>query len=219
MLFLLDDGNVLFSAALALMLLIAVMEGALTLIGFGLSQMLDNLLPDLDLDADLPEGSHPNGLSRLLGWMRFGQVPALVILIVFLTTFGLLGIGVQMALQSLVGATLPTWLAAIPVLFVTLPCVRATTGLMQHIAIKDETEAISSNTFVGQVATITLGEAKQGSPAEARFTDKFGTTHYTMVEPDTDEVFSQGDQVLLVEKIGSTFKAIANANEHLNQQQ
>lgn len=216
MLFLLEDGNVLFSAALALMLIIAIMEGALTLIGFGFSQMLDNLIPDLDIDADLPDGAHPSGLNRLLGWMRFGQVPALVILITFLTLFGVLGISLQLFISSIIATTLPAWIAAVPTLLVTLPCVRFITGLLQHVAIKDETEAISANSFVGNVATITLGEAKQGSPAEARFTDKFGTTHYTMVEPDNNETFSQGEKVLLVEKSGSIFKVISTEKTQLN---
>ena len=51
--FLFADNNMPFSIALMLMLIIAVMEGALTLIGLGMSQALDSLLPDLDIDADI----------------------------------------------------------------------------------------------------------------------------------------------------------------------
>ncbi len=213
--FFLEDGNVVFSTAIVLMLFIAIMEGVLMLVGFGISQVFDSLLPDMELNADIPDGYQANGLSRLLGWIRFGQVPALVILILFLTTFGFLGISLQLMANSLIGATLPPWLAVIPAVLLALPLVRFFTGLLQNIALKDETEAISSSTFVGNIATITLGVAEQGSPAEARFTDKFGTTHYTMVEPDNNQVYSQGDTVLLVEQVGSIFKVIKSQNQHL----
>jgi len=213
--FLLEDGNVVFSTAIVLMLFIAIMEGVLMLIGFGVSQVFDSLLPDMELNTDMPDGYQANGLSRLLGWIRFGQVPALVILILFLTIFGLLGIGLQLMANTLIGATLPPWLASIPAILLTLPLVRISTGLLQNIALKDETEAISSSTFVGNVAIITLGIAKKDCPAEARFTDKFGTTHYTMVEPDGDQTYSQGDKVLLVEQVGSIFKVIKSQNQHL----
>ncbi len=213
--FFLEDGNVVFSTAIVLMLFIAIMEGVLMLVGFGISQVFDSLLPDMELNADIPDGYQANGLSRLLGWIRFGQVPALVILILFLTTFGFLGISLQLMADTLIGTTLPPWLAVIPAVLLTLPLVRLFTGLLQNIALKDETEAISSSTFVGNIAIITLGIAEQGSPAEARFTDKFGTTHYTMVEPDDNQVYSQGEKVLLVEQVGSIFKVIKSQNQHL----
>ena len=62
---------------------------------------------------------------------------------------------------------------------------------------------------------ITIGQAAAGSPAEARFSDEFGTTHYVMVEPDGEETFSQGDQVLLVAERGATFHVIRPTSKHL----
>lgn len=216
MVFLLEDGNLIFTSAIVLMLMIALMEGLLTIIGFGLSQILDGLLPDIDVEAGISDVGHSNGLSRLLGWIRVGEVPALVILVLFLTIFGITGITLQMSIDALTGLLLPVWLATIPVLIVTMPCLRFFAGLLGRVALKDETEAISTSSFIGNIATITLGVASKGSPAEARFTDKFGTTHYTMVEPDNDNVHQQGDQVLLVEQVGSIFKVIESNNQHLN---
>lgn len=208
MAFLFEDGNVLFSAALALMLMIAVMEGVLTLIGFGFSQLLDSLLPDIDLDADLPDGEMPGGMIRFLGWLKFGQVPALVLLILFLTLFGVIGISVQLTVATLIGTSLPSWLAAGISLIVSLPVLAASAGVLQKYALKDESAALARDEFVGSIATITIGEARLGSPAEARFSDQFGTTHYVMVEPGDEKVYQQGQKVLLAEQKGSIFRVI-----------
>lgn len=210
--------NLPFSIALAIMLLMALLEGVGTLFGLGFSSLLENLLPDLDLDVDvnLPEGESPLALSRLLGWLRLGQVPALIILIVFLTTFGLMGLFLQSFADRTFGALAPGWLASIAAFAVSLPMVRLFGGTLGKILPKDETSAVSDKTFIGRLATITLGSARQGSPAEARLEDQFGQTHYLMVEPDLDgEEFLQGEQVILVKKNASIFSAIRNTSEAL----
>lgn len=212
--FLLQDGNLLFTTALALMLMIAVMEGVMTLIGVGISDLLDNLLPDLDLNADMPDTTG-GGLTRLLGWLRFGEVPALILLVAFLVGFGVTGLLVQMFAASLLGFLLPAWLVSVPVFLLALPQVRAVGNLLRRFAVGDETEAVGRNSFIGRVAVVTIGEATAGSPAEARFSDEFGTSHYVMVEPDGDEVFSQGEQVLLVEERGARFRVIRPTSSHL----
>ena len=216
MAFFLEDGNVIFSSALALMLMIAVLEGVLTVIGFGMSHVLDGILPDLDINPDIPDGAQLGGLSKFLAWLRIGQVPAIVLLVTFLTCFGVVGISIQLTANSIIGTTLPSILAVIAAFIISLPFIRGVNGVLQKIAIKDETAAMSTSSFVGQVATITLGEATQGSPAEARFTDRFGTTHYVMVQPDSAEVLKQGESVLLVEQNGATFTAILNTNNQLS---
>lgn len=214
--FLLADNNFPFSVALMLMLIIALTEGVLTLVGAGMSEAIDSLLPDVEFDID---GSINSGgvLTSFLGWIRFGQVPALVLLVIFLATFGLSGLVLQSVIESILSFTLPA-LVASPLAFVTaLPMVRGCNGILAKIMFKDETESISSATFVGRVAVITIGEARQNSPAEARFKDRHGTTHYVMVEPVEDVVFKQGDKVLLIESAGATFKVIEPANPNLEQ--
>ncbi|WP_346838364.1 YqiJ family protein [Microbulbifer sp. SAOS-129_SWC] len=215
MAFLLQDGNLLYTGALVLMLMIAVLEGAMTLIGVGISDLLDNLLPDADIDVDAPDTEAGGVLTRFLGWLRFGEVPALILLVAFLVAFGVTGLLLQMLAHSLVGFLLPTWLLAIPVLLLALPQVRFVGNLLRRFAIGDETEAVGRKSFIGRVATITIGEAAAGSPAEARFSDEFGTTHYVMVEPDVDETFTQGEQVLLVEERGASFRVIRPTSQHL----
>ena len=204
--------NMPFAVALLVMLFIAVLEGVLVVIGAGLSQFIDNLLPDIDIDADVDA---PNGVSRLLAWLRVGEVPVLILLIIFLTVFGLTGLTVQYLLSSSTGWLLPAVVASVPALVAALPGTRLAGGMLGKVLLKDETEAIGSTDFIGQVVTITLGSSKQGSAAEARFRDRFGTTHYLMVEPDSDEVFAQGEQMLLVRRQGSVFFGIRAENAHL----
>ncbi|AQQ66290.1 hypothetical protein Mag101_00460 [Microbulbifer agarilyticus] len=213
--FFLQDGNQLFTGALVLMLMIAVLEGAMLLIGVGISDMLDNLLPDMDVDLDAPDTEAGGVLTKVLGWLRFGEVPALILLVAFLVSFGVTGLLIQMFSESLLGLLIPGWLLTIPVFLLALPQVRFVGNLLRRFAVGDETEAVGRKSFIGRVAVITIGEAASGSPAEARFSDEFGTTHYVMVEPDNGETFSQGEQVLLVEERGANFRVIRPTNEHL----
>ncbi|MBB3061110.1 YqiJ family protein [Microbulbifer rhizosphaerae] len=215
MTFLLQDGNLLFTGALVLMLMIAVLEGVMTLIGVGISDLLDNLLPDTDVDLDAPDTEAGGVLTKLLGWLRFGEVPALILLVAFLVSFGITGLVIQLFVDALLGFVLPAWLLAVPVFLLALPQVRFVGNLLRRFAVGDETEAVGRKSFIGRVAVITIGEAAAGSPAEARFSDEFGTTHYVMVEPDGDETFKQGEKVLLVEESGANFRVIRPTNKHL----
>lgn len=211
MAFLLQDGNLLFTGALLLMLMIALLEGIMTLIGVGISDLVDNLLPEIEIDANMPDTGLSGGLTRLLGWMRFGEVPALILLVAFLVAFGVSGLIIQYSADALLGAILPGWLLVLPVLLLALPQVRLLANLMRRMGMGDESEAIRRDSFSGRVAVITVGEAKAGSPAEARFSDEFGTNHYVMVEPDEGETFKQGDRVLLVEERGTAFRIVRPA--------
>jgi Inner membrane protein YqiJ, OB-fold/Inner membrane protein YqiJ, N-terminal len=142
-------------------------------------------------------------------------VPALILLVAFLVSFGVSGLLVQMVVNSLLGFVLPTWLVAMPVFLLALPQVRAVGSLLRRYAVGDETEAVKRSSFIGKVAVVTVGVASRGSPAEARFSDEYGTSHYVMVEPDSEQVFAKGEQVLLVEERGATFLVISPANANL----
>lgn len=209
----LEDAMVPFTTALVLMLFFAIAEGALTLMGFGISNVLDNLLPDMP-DPSLPD-TDAGPLTKFLSWIRIGQVPAMVVLIIFLTTFGILGTLLQQLIVSATGSMLPAALAVIPATLGALPVTRVSAGFLGKWLMKDETQVVSTSSFVGSIATITLGKASQGQAAEARLTDAYGTTHYLMVEPDSNDIFEKGDRVLLIEKKGSTFMCIRPDSHHL----
>lgn len=192
----------------------------MTLLGIGLSNAIESLMPDVDLDVDAdlsgPEVQSATPLSRLLGWLRIGKVPVLMLLVIFLTAFGLIGLAIQSFIHNAAGFLLPALVASIPAVLLALPVVRAFGSVLSKLLPGDETDAISVESLVGRVATITLGTAKQGSPAEARVQDMHGTTHYVMVEPDSaQEEYTRGDDVLLVRRAGSIFKVINNTNPSL----
>ncbi|MGD8640607.1 MAG: YqiJ family protein [Gammaproteobacteria bacterium] len=212
--------NLPFTVALAVMFGIALLEGITTVFGAGISSMLDTLLPEIDVDMDVdldgPEVRAPNALSRLLGWFRVGRVPILMLLVIFLTAFGLVGLGLQSVTHGTIGAYAPSWMASIPALVLAIPMVRVCGGLLERFMPKDETEAVSTDSFVGRIALITLGKAEKGNPAQARLKDRFGKSHYIMVEPETEDVvFEQGEQVLLITKSSAVFLAIKNTKDVL----
>lgn len=237
--FLLLPENLAFTVALALMAGIAVLEGTTTLLGAGLSHLLDSVLPDslsveadFDLDADLDMDADvdldfngaphldgigsPGALSQLLGWLCIGKVPLLILLIVFLTGFGLAGLFVQAAVGSAFGGVLPGWIAVFPAGAIAFPLVRVFGGMLGRLIPSIETSAVSSGSFIGRVATITAGEARPGTPAQAKLHDQHGQAHYVMVEPDqTGEVFESGTEVLLVKQSGARFRGIRNTHAAL----
>lgn len=225
-----------FTVALGVMLFIALMEGVGLLLGVAVSTIVDSLLPDFDLpdadvDIDVPDvdssisvnvhgpdvdaAAAPTvgAFTRVLGWLCVGKVPVLILLIAFLTVFCISGFIVQNFARGLTGFFLPATLAVIPALFVAIPGTRYLGLGLSKIMPKEETEAVSSDGFIGKIAVITLGVSKRGLPAEAKLKDQFGQTHYIFVEPDIDhETFEAGVETLVVRKVGSTFRVIGNNN-------
>lgn len=224
-----------FTVALCLMLVIAVVELLGTLMGLAPSGLLDSLLPetDLDLDGDVefdasggsalegdivtaPDAPSAGPLSQVLGWLCVGRVPILVLLVCFLTAFGLTGLIVQGLVAGLMGFTLPALLAVIPALIVALPATRHLGLALSALMPKEQTEAVSQRGFVGRIATIIRGEARTGQPAEAKLSDQYGQTHYLLVEPDeADAVLMAGQEVLIVRLVSGRYHAIDNPNPAL----
>lgn len=237
--FALEAANRPFAAAIGLMLAIAVLEGVLALIGAGIFSFLDSLVPDMDADVDIdmdaPQtdiaGSGPdygdtgirqitanpsNLPSRILGWLYIGKVPLLILLVMFLLVFGLAGYIMQAIINGMFGMLLHGSIAWIPPLVLTIPLVRLFGKGFAKIIPKDQSTAVDSSTFVGRVATITLGTARKGMPAQAKLTDQHGLSHYVMVEPDNDvDEFDSGTSVLLIQKIGSQFVGVRNTSDAL----
>jgi Inner membrane protein YqiJ, N-terminal/Inner membrane protein YqiJ, OB-fold len=222
-----------FAVAICLMLFIAAVEVVGALMGIPASAMLDSLIPEIDVDLDVEvdyaggalDGDVPNipnapsagPLSQILGWLCVGKVPILVLLIVFLTAFGLSGIFIQSIAQGLIGVPFPAFIAAIPALAAAIPVTRVSGLALSKLMPKEQTEAVSQKHFIGKVAIIVRGKARKGSPAEAKLTDSFGQTHYVLIEPDDEtESFMQGTEVIIVKQLGSIYRAILNTSAALS---
>ncbi|MGI9423922.1 MAG: YqiJ family protein [Hyphomicrobiaceae bacterium] len=209
-----------FTITITVMLLIAITEAMGTVFGISPSALLDQLLPemdvdvDVDIDGDVPAGADVDSLSSVLGWLCIGKVPLLVLLVAFLTAFGLAGFAVQSAAHTVTGLHLPLIMAVPAALFTAVPPTRWLALGLSRLMPKEETEAVSSSSFIGKTAIITRGLAQTGMPAEAKLRDAHGQLHYVLVEPDSsDTSFPQGTEVLLTSQTSAIrFKAIANTN-------
>ncbi|MFD1788400.1 OB-fold-containig protein [Sphingomonas floccifaciens] len=187
--------NVLFSAAIVLMLLIGIVQA----IGFA--------PVDTGFDADFD--------SDLLGWLGVGRVPLLVLLVLYLASFGLIGLIGQQLSHDLLGGLQPLWIAAPIAAVAALPATGLVARMVGGLVPQDHTTAIAIEDLVGRPATIQIGRAMPGSPARARVVDRFGQAHHVMVEPDNSgQAFVEGETVLLVRREGDSFRAIARG-DHL----
>ena len=214
---LLHAANVAFTGALAAMLLIAAVEGVGALIGASVSEHLQSLLPETDWDANLEIDASEAivaPLKKALAWLRVGQVPVLMLLVAFLTIFGLGGLVLQRLVMGAFGGYLPSAIAVPVVLAGSLLALRAVGGAIAHVIPMDETDAVTEDSFIGSVATITLGTARRGEPAEAKLRDARGQTHYVMVEPDDPQAsFAAPMEVLIIRRMNNRFAVIDFAGE------
>jgi hypothetical protein len=201
--FITSGDNVPFFAALLLMLLIGVVEA----LGLGGGATLAE-----GVDADGDALGHPS----LLNWLNVGKLPLLMLIVVFLFSFGLVGLVLQQLLAGIFGRPGPWWLAVPLAVAAALPFTRLFGRLVAKILPGDETTAVSRETLVGRWATIVTGKAEVGSAAQARVRDAHGQTHYVMIEPDdAGEVFEEGSQVIIVRHAGARFFAIQNTSASL----
>jgi hypothetical protein len=193
--------NFAFVTAIVLMLLI----GAAQLVGLG-DNFGGDLDSDLQADADL----------NLLSWLGVGQLPLLMLIVVFLAIFGAAGLILQQAMHDSTGAPLDAWIAVPAVAIAALPLTSFAARGLARILPRDYTTAVPLEALIGRSAQVITGRATLGSPARARAEDHHGQAHYVMVEPDrTGQVFEEGEQVLLVRREGELFRAISRGDFHL----
>ncbi|MCE2980391.1 MAG: YqiJ family protein [bacterium] len=199
--------NLPFGIGFALIVGIALFEGLGMLVSMSPSNLLDDLLPEIDGDS---------GLDRVLGWLHLGKVPALVLLLLFLSGYTTFGYSLQLVANGFFGGYLPGWLAGLLAVPAGMATVRGLGSLISHIIPRDETSVVSEQSLVGRVGVIVGGGARRGLAAQARVKDSHGRSHYLMVEPDIDdEVFAEGTQVLIVRKAGAFYRCIANPHPTL----
>lgn len=193
--------NIAFTAALVLMLLIGLVQ----LIGFGV-----DLDADADLDADMG--------GDLLSWLGVGQVPLLMLLVVFLGVFGSLGLLGQQAALDWASRLLSGWIAVPAAGVLALPLTGLAARGLARVLPQDHSTAIPLEELVGRSAQIVIGRATPGMPARARVDDRHGQPHYVMVEPDNpDQSFEEGEQVLLVRRARDGFRAVSRGDHKLPQ--
>ncbi|WP_284124038.1 YqiJ family protein [Parerythrobacter aestuarii] len=191
------DYNLPFTAALGLMLFMAVLQ----IVGIG-----DLFDADVDVEADFDAATSAGLGGAVTTLLGIGKVPFFVWLVVFLFLFAGIGYGIQGLADSLLGAPFDALVAAVLALIGTVPVTSVMVRPLGAIMPKDETSAVGLDSLVGRRGVIATGRATRGSPARAKVRDRHGHAHHVMVEPheDSSEIH-EGDEVLLVRREGQTF--------------
>lgn len=194
-----------FTVATFLLLLIAIVEGIAMVVGSSLSQSLQHLLPDAG-------EAHAGLFDKLLGWLSFGRVPVLVLMVLFLASFALTGFALNLMTRQLFGFWVPPLLGTVAAFLLTLPIVRFAGAGLARLIPQDQTYAVSFDSLVGRVATIVNGTARPGYPAQAKVPNEHGQMLYVMVEPEAAGMtFQSGERVLLNKRIsGNRFAGALN---------
>jgi hypothetical protein len=207
--------------ALMLLGLIALLEVGGLLFGVAFSGLVDSALPDLaadadiDMDADIDGAEGAGAFSSALSWLGVGKAPLLIVLAAFLAAFGVIGVLGQNFMNGALGF-FPSALIAGPLAFIAaLPVTRVLAIAIGKMFPKEETDAVSRDMMIGRVAKIIRGTARKGAPAEAKVIGPKGNTHYILVEPEGDEEFAFGAEILLTEKTGPVFRGVVNTSDAL----
>lgn len=215
--FLFHSENFFYSASLILMFLIAMLEGVLIIIGVGLSDMIDSLIPDFDAEVDFDVDNDGFALSKFFSWIRLKEVPFLMLFVIFLSSFGLIGLIIQVILLNISTTLWSSGITFIPAFIFGIYSLNIFGAWLSKILPKDESSSISKNDLIGHVAVITVGKARKDFPAEAKTRDKHGQTHYFMIEPSEEQIeFMQGDKVLILKEIGNVFIGTMDLPDKLN---
>ncbi|QYJ94712.1 YqiJ family protein [Shewanella spartinae] len=203
--FLLLTDNLPYSLALALVILLGLVEGFSMVFGLSLFGLLDDLTP-MEVDADVDTGV--SGVTGVAGWLCLDRLPLLIWLVLALTSFAIAGFAINYLAISFHGA-LPAPLS-IPLAIVlgAFSC-RILGARLANLLPKNETSAVSVDELSGLVGVVTLGCARKGFPSEAVVKDTYQQKHYVLVEPElAGEAFSQGTSVVLLNRNGQVWSVV-----------
>ena len=167
---------------------------------------VDADLADLDTDFDALETDLAEteleataGSFSVLAWLGLGNLPAAIWLASMFLSFGVIGVGVQMALTETLGLTLNAALAAVPAFFGARWFTRTFGTMFARVIPKVETESVSERHLGRRKGVVSQGTAARGRPAEVRVTDRHGNTQYLRAEPfRDDEVITPGTEVIVM---------------------
>lgn len=201
------EQNGPFLATLAITLAIAAIETLSLVAGFGLAEMIDEVLPDFDAETPEVESSF---FTDAMSWLNVGKVPFLVLLLVFLGSFTVIGYGLQLAFGGVAGFLLPAVVAG-PLAFIpSLPATRLASRVFGKLMPREETYAVGDEDLVGRIAVVSLGPVTRRRHGKAKVGDRHGNTHFVRVRAaEKGNRHEVSDEVLLVSHARGLFDVIA----------
>ncbi|HWQ14492.1 MAG TPA: hypothetical protein VNL77_16960 [Roseiflexaceae bacterium] len=147
---------------------------------------------DLDADADVDAGAHASGSGAhggdgALALLGVGRVPLMLVLMVFLASFGALGLVANALIGGLAGGY-PGWALAVTLVGSALAAVPLTGGLSRQVArvAARSTTAVSNQQLVGRVGVV-VSPSVSRTYGRVQVRDGHGSLHtvFAVVEGDT----------------------------------
>ena len=191
------DYNEPYLFALTFVLLIGVLELISLIFGHFFSGALDAHFDHYD---SLSSGN----IGQALHYLNIGRIPALIVRCLLAGYFGLFGILIQHGWIALWQAPLSNFLLGPLCFILSVFAVHYSGKAIAPWLPQDESTAIAENEYIGCMAIITGHSAVAGTPCEGKFTDKFGQTHYLLLEPEEGKKFKKGDRVLILYRLSAT---------------
>lgn len=200
---LLSGQNIPFLAALGCCVALAAMQIVAGLgdadadvdTGVDVDTDLDaDIDPDIDVDADA-EADAGSGALALLG---VGQIPLMLILMVFLGCFGAIGLLANTIVAGLAGGY-PGWALLAVLLLSALLALPLTGALGRQVArvAARSTTAVTSAQLVGRVGqVVSAGVSRSYGRVQVR--DAHGSLHTVFAVADSDEPVPERSDVALV---------------------
>nr|WP_279077354.1 OB-fold-containig protein [Hafnia alvei] len=204
---LLSAYNAPFLFALAFIISLGVLEILSLLIGASAFSHIDS---SIGTHLDLATGD--NLLVQALSWLHIGKLPLLVTLVLLLGSFAIIGISGQYLMISLLQTPLSAGLMALISFVLSLPTLHFIGRWLTPYLPKDESFAVSEDSFIGSMALVTQSAGQPGMSAECKIIDAYGQPHYFLIEPEnSDVIFTRGERVLIIAKI-SAARFLASKN-------
>ncbi|ACA85376.1 YqiJ family protein [Shewanella woodyi] len=203
--FLFAQANLPFSISLSFVLLLGIFEALSLVLGYSLVGAMDDWAPiDLDVDAD---GS-ASGFTGVSGWLCLNRLPLLIWFVLVLVSFSITGYTSNFLSLLLTDQPLPQIISLPIALILTAFSCRYVGAAVAKVLPKNESTAVSIDTLLGSIGTVTLGCAIKGNPSEALVKDQHQQKHYVLVEPEVAGVeFQTGTQVVLLKREGTVWSA------------
>jgi Protein of unknown function (DUF1449) len=194
-----------FSIAAVMIVIIGGAEVISMLIGASLSEIIGHSF-DFDNHAE-------HGFVNAISWLNVGGVPLLIFILLVLGLFSIAGFLIQ-DIARLLGARLPLFAATPLALAIAVPLVRASSRVISKAIPRDESYAVELSDLVGRIGEVVVGPLDQGLPGRVRVKDVHGNLHFVAATAaPSSPPLPQGSSVLLVDRDGTRFIAVAITDE------